>query len=698
MARKTPLARYRNIGIMAHVDAGKTTTTERILFYTGVSQHIGEVDDGAAVMDWMEQEQERGITITSAATTCFWKGMSRRLPEHRINIIDTPGHIDFTIEVQRSLRVLDGAVAVFCSVGGVEPQTETVWRQANKYGVPRIAFVNKMDRPGADFFRVLEQIRERLKTTPVALQLPIGAEDRFEGVVDLVTMKAIRWDDKTLGMRVIESEIPAALAEQVRDYRAKLVEAAADGDEQLLERFLESGELSVDEIRAGLRARCLKREIVPVLCGSAFRNKGVQAVLDAVVFYLPSPADRPAVKGLVPGGGEAERAPSDKAPFAAFAFKIANDAAGSLTFFRVYSGVLRCGDTVYVPQRDKTETVGRLVQMHANERSEIEQVRAGDIGAAVGLKDVTTGDSLTDPQYPVTLEMMDFPEPVVAAAIEPKTAADHARLSEVLAKFVREDPTLRVHVDAETGQTILSGMGELHLEIVVERMAREFGVAANVGRPQVAYRETIAKAAEQEGRFARQFDGREQHASVSLRLEPLPRGHGCEVVDEAAASALPAGAVPAVEQGVREQMAAGVIAGYPVVDVKVTLLGGSHGEVESALVAFKAAGAAAFKEGMRKARPTLLEPIMNVMVVTMPQVSVGDLSGDLSRRRGVLQSIEDSPAGKIVRARVPLAEMFGYATALRSLSQGRATYSMEFAQYAEAPPNVSRHVIKDRAA
>jgi elongation factor G len=698
MARKTPLARYRNIGIMAHVDAGKTTTTERILFYTGVSQHIGEVDDGAAVMDWMEQEQERGITITSAATTCFWKGMSRRLPEHRINIIDTPGHIDFTVEVQRSLRVLDGAVAVFCSVGGVEPQTETVWRQANKYGVPRIAFVNKMDRPGADFFRVLEQIRERLKATPVALQLPIGTEGNLEGVVDLVTMKAIRWDDKTLGMRVIEGDIPAALAEQARDYRAKLVEAAADGDERLLERFLEDGELSVEDIRAGLRARCIKREIVPVLCGSAFRNKGVQAVLDAVVFYLPSPADRPAVKGLVPGGGEAERAPSDKAPFAAFAFKIANDAAGSLTFFRVYSGVLRTGDTVYVPQRDKTETIGRLVQMHANERSEIEEVRAGDIGAAVGLKDVTTGDSLTDPQHPVTLEMMDFPEPVVSAAIEPKTAADHARLSEALAKLVCEDPTLRVHADPETGQTILSGMGELHLEIVVDRMAREFGVAANVGRPQVAYRETIAKVAEQDGKFARQVEGREQHASVSLRLEPQPAGHGCEVVDEVAAGALPADAVPAIEQGVREQMAAGVIAGYPVVDVKVTLLAGSHGGLESAAVAFKIAGAAAFKEGMRKARPKLLEPIMNVMIVTMPQVSVGDLSGDLSRRRGVLQSIEDSPAGKIVRARVPLAEMFGYATALRSLSQGRATYSMEFAQYAEAPPNVSRHVVKDRAA
>jgi elongation factor G len=699
MARKTPLARYRNIGIMAHIDAGKTTTTERILFYTGVSHRIGEVDDGAAIMDWMEQEQERGITITSAATTCFWKGMSLRLPEHRINIIDTPGHIDFTIEVQRSLRVLDGAVAVFCSVGGVEPQTETVWRQANRYGVPRIAFVNKMDRAGADFLRVLEQIRDRLQAHPVAVQLPIGAADEFEGVVDLVTMRAIRWDDKTLGMRVIESEIPAALESSARDHRAKLVEAAADGDERLLERFLERGDLDVDEIRAGLRARCLAGDIVPVLCGSAFKNKGVQAVLDAVVFYLPSPSDRPAVKGVLPGGDEGTRTPSDKTPFSAFAFKIATDSAdGSLTFFRVYSGVLRSGDSVYVPQRDKTETVGRLVQMHANERSEIEEVRAGDIAAAVGLKDVTTGDSLTAPDSAITLEMMDFPEPVIAAAIEPRTAADLGRLGDALTKLVREDPTLRVHTDAESGQTILSGMGELHLEIVVDRMEREFGVVANVGRPQVAYRETIRKTVEQDGRVVRQLGARELEAQVSLRLEPLPTGHGFEFADELAErDALPADAVHAVERGVREQMAAGVIAGYPVVDVKVTLLAGTHRGLESSAVAFEAAGAAAFKEGMRKARPVLLEPIMNVEVVT-PQSYVGDVSGDLSRRRGVLQSIEDAPAGKIVRARVPLAEMFGYATGLRSLSQGRATYTMEFSQYAEAPANVSQHVIKDRAA
>jgi elongation factor G len=697
MARKTPLARYRNIGIMAHVDAGKTTTTERILFYTGVSQRIGEVDDGAAVMDWMEQEQERGITITSAATTCFWKGMSRKLPEHRINIIDTPGHIDFTIEVQRSLRVLDGAVAVFCGVSGVEPQTETVWRQADKYAVPRVAFVNKMDRAGADFFRVLDQIRERLKAKPVAMQLPIGVAGEFEGVVDLVTMKAIRWDDKTLGMRVIESEVPDALVTQAREYRAKLVEAAADADEKLLEKFLERGSLTVDEIREGLRARCLAGEIVPALCGSAFRNCGVQALLDAVVFYLPAPSDRAAVKGVLPGGGEDVRSPSDKTPFSAFAFKIASDAAGSLTYLRVYSGVLRSGDAVYVPRRDKTETVGRLVQMHANERSEIEEVRAGDIAAAVDLKDVTTGDSLTDPESPITLEMMDFPEPVIAAAIEPKTSADHARLGDALAKLVREDPTLRVHVDAESGQTILSGMGELHLEIVVDRMQREFGVAANVGKPQVAYRETATKAVEQAGKFVRQIGGRDQHAEVSLRLEPLASGHGLEFVVGVAAEAIPADAVPAVEEGVRGQMAAGVIAGFRVADVRVTLLGGAYDGLDSSVAAFKLAGAAAFKEAMRKAGPKLLEPIMNVEVVT-PQAYVGDISGDLSRRRGVLQTIEDSPTAKIVRARVPLAEMFGYATALRSLSQGRATYTMEFSQYAEAPANVSRHVIKDRAA
>ncbi len=684
---------------MAHVDAGKTTTTERILFYTGVSQRLGEVDDGAAVMDWMEQEQERGITITSAATTCFWRGMSRRLPEHRINIIDTPGHIDFTIEVQRSLRVLDGAVAVFCSVGGVESQTETVWRQANKYGVPRVAFVNKMDRAGADFFRVLEQMRERLKAKPVAVQIPIGSEDAFEGVVDLVTMKAVRWDDKTLGMRVIESEIPSALAARAAEFRAKLVEAAADGDERLLDKFVTEGDLSVDEIRAGLRARCLAGDIVPTLCGSAFRNKGVQALLDAVVFYLPAPSDRAAVKGMLPGGEIGERSASDKAPFAAFAFKIASDSVeGSLTFFRVYSGVLRCGEPVHVPRRGKTETVGRLVQMHANERSELEEVRAGDIAAAVNLADVTTGDSLTAPDSPITLEMMDFPEPVIAAAVEPKTAADHGRLSEALAALVREDPTLKVGVDAESGQTILRGMGELHLEIVMDRVQREYGVDAKLGRPQVAYRETIRKTVEQESKFARQASGgRDQYAHVWLKLEPLPPGEGNEFVAAVAPEAIPAELVSAVEQGVREQMASGVIAAYPVVDVRVTIFDGSHRAEDSSAAAFKLAGAAAFKEGVRRARPTLLEPVMNVEVVT-PQAYMGDIGGDLSRRRGELQTIEDAPSGKIVRARVPLAEMFGYATALRSLSQGRATYTMEFARYTEAPANVSQHVIKDRAA
>jgi elongation factor G len=698
MARKTPLARYRNIGVMAHIDAGKTTTTERILFYTGVSPNIGEVDDGAAIMDWMEQEQERGITITSAATTCFWKGMARDLPEHRINLIDTPGHIDFTVEVQRSLRVLDGAVAVFCAVGGVEPQTETVWRQANKYGVPRIAFVNKMDKQGADFFRVLVEIRERLAANPIALQFPIGAEDEFEGIVDLVTMKAVRWDDKTQGLRVIEGKIPARLVARAHAYRAKVVEAAADGDDRLLEKFLDNGELNIDEIRAGLRARCLKGDIVPVFCGSAFKNKGVQAVLDAVVFYLPSPADRPAVKGVLPGGAEGTRSPSDEAPFAAYAFKIATDAAdGNLTFFRVYSGVLRSGDAVYVPQRDRTATIGRLVQMHANERSEIDEVRAGDIAAAVGVEDVTTGDTLAAPGDVITLEMMDFPEPVLAAAIEPKTAADHGRLTETLAKLVREDPTLRVHVDAESGQTILSGMGELHLEIVVDRIAREFGVAANMGKPQVAYRETIRRAVEQDGRFARQLGGRDQLAQVILRLEPQPGGHGYEFVAAVVGDAIPPDAAPAVDQGVREQMAAGVIAGYPVVDVKVTLLGGVHRDLESNAAPFRVAGAAAFKEGVRKAGAKLLEPIMNVAVVT-PPAHVGDIGGDLSRRRGVVQSVDDAPTAKIVRARVPLAEMFGYATTLRSLSQGRATFTMEFAQYAEAPASVSRHVIKDRAA
>jgi elongation factor G len=696
VARKTPLERYRNIGIMAHIDAGKTTTTERILFYTGVSHKIGEVHDGAAIMDWMEQEQERGITITSAATTCFWKGMDQNLPEHRINIIDTPGHIDFTIEVQRSLRVLDGAVALFCSVGGVEPQSETVWRQANKYGVPRLAFVNKMDRAGADFFRVMKQIKERLRANPVALQLPIGAEDEFVGVVDLLKMKAITWDDKTQGMRFKAAKIPAQLKRLAEQYREKLVEAAAEGDEKLVAKYVAKGTLTDAEIKRGLRARCVKGEIVPVLCGSAFKNKGVQAVLDAVVDYLPAPSDRPPVKGMLEDHSEATRTPSDEAPFAALAFKIAIDPfVGNLTFFRVYSGVLSSGDTVYNPVKDRTERVGRLVQMHANERSEIEEVRAGDIAAAVGLEDVTTGDSLTDPKKPITLERMDFPEPVIAVAVEPRTQADQDKMGVALAKLAQEDPTFRVSADAESGQTIIRGMGELHLEILVERMKREFGVDANVGKPQVAYRETIREAVETEGKFVRQSGGRGQYADVWLKIEPQPAGRGYEFVAGVPGGAMPKSYVAAVDKGAREQAANGVLAGYPVVDVKVTMFDGNHHEVDSSEIAFEVAGSIAFKEGVRKARPKLLEPIMSVEVVT-PEDYMGDVNGDLSRRRGVLHGLDDSPAGKIVRAEVPLAEMFGYATLLRSMSQGRATYTMEFSRYADVPGTVAQSVIRAR--
>ena len=696
MARKTPLERYRNIGIMAHIDAGKTTTTERILFYTGVSHKIGEVHDGAAIMDWMEQEQERGITITSAATTCFWKGMDQNLPEHRINIIDTPGHIDFTIEVQRSLRVLDGAVALFCSVHGVEPQSETVWRQANRYGVPRLAFVNKMDCAGADFFRVMKQIKERLLANPVALQLPIGAEDEFVGVVDLLKMKAITWDDKTQGMRFKTAKIPPQLKALAEQYREKLVEAAAEGDEKLVAKYVAKGTLSDAEIKRGLRARCVKGEIVPVLCGSAFKNKGVQAVLDAVVDYLPAPSDRPPVKGMLEDHSEATRTPSDEAPFAALAFKIATDPfVGNLTFFRVYSGVLSSGDTVYNPVKARTERVGRLVQMHANERSEIEEVRAGDIAAAVGLEDVTTGDSLTDPTKPITLEQMEFPEPVIAVAVEPRTQADQDKLGLALAKLAQEDPTFRVSADAESGQTIIRGMGELHLEIIVERMKREFGIDANVGRPQVAYRETIREAGEAQGKFVRHSGGRGQFADVWLKIEPRPAGQGYEFVADIAGGAMPKTYVVAVDKGVREQAANGVLAGYPVVDVKVTMFDGRHHQVDSSELAFEIAGSSAFKESVRKAKPVLLEPIMSVEVVT-PDDYMGDVNGDLSRRRGVLQGLDDSPAGKIVRAEVPLAEMFGYATLLRSMSQGRATYTMEFSHYAEVPGNVAQSVIKAR--
>ena len=698
MARKTPLERYRNIGIMAHIDAGKTTTTERILFYTGVSHKIGEVHDGAAIMDWMEQEQERGITITSAATTCFWKGMDQSRPEHRINIIDTPGHVDFTIEVERSLRVLDGAVAVFCAVGGVEPQSETVWRQANKYGVPRLAFVNKMDRTGADFFRVYRQIKERLNGNPVLLQIPIGAEDQFRGVVDLVKMKEIIWDDETQGMRFEEVDVPDELRAEAEKYREQLVEAAAEGNEELLEKYLEGEPLTEEEIKRGLRARCLRNEIVPMLCGSAFKNKGVQAVLDAVLDYLPSPKDIPPVKGLLDDQTEGLRPADDDAPFSALAFKIATDPfVGNLTFIRVYSGVLSSGDTVYNPIKDKRERIGRLLQMHANERAEIKEVRAGDIAAAVGLKDVTTGDTLTDPNNVITLEKMDFPEPVISVAVEPKTKADQEKMGVALSKLAREDPSFRVRTDEESGQTIISGMGELHLEIIVDRMRREFKVEANVGKPQVAYRETIRQPVEQEGKFVRQTGGRGQYGHVFLRIEPKEPGTGYEFVNAIVGGVVPKEYIPAVDKGVQEQMQNGVIAGYPVVDVKVTLFDGSYHDVDSSEIAFKIAGSMAFKEGAKKAKPVLLEPIMKVEVVT-PEEYMGDVNGDLNRRRGLLQGLEDGPAGKIIRAQVPLAEMFGYATTLRSMSQGRATYTMEFDHYAEVPANVADAIIKERAA
>ncbi|MDH3419177.1 MAG: elongation factor G [Gammaproteobacteria bacterium] len=697
MARQTPIERYRNIGIMAHIDAGKTTTTERILFYTGVSHKIGEVHDGAAVMDWMEQEQERGITITSAATTCFWKGMDQSLPEYRVNIIDTPGHVDFTIEVERSLRVLDGAVAVFCSVGGVEPQSETVWRQANKYGVPRLAFINKMDRAGADYFRVVEQINSRLKGNPVSLQIPIGAEENFEGVVDLLKMKAISWDEETQGMSFEEQDIPESLKATAEEWREKLVEAAAESDERLLDRYLEHGDLSEEEIKQGIRARCLAGEITPVLCGSAFKNKGVQAVLDAVVDYLPSPNERPPIKGILEDESESERGSSDNEPFAALAFKIATDPfVGNLTFFRVYSGVLNSGDTIFNPVKSKRERIGRILQMHSNDREEIKEVRAGDIAAAVGLKDVTTGDSLCDPKEIITLERMEFPEPVISVAVEPKTKADQEKMGMALSKLAKEDPSFRVHTDEESAQTIISGMGELHLEIIVDRMKREFKVEANVGKPQVAYRETIQKSIEQEGKFVRQSGGRGQYGHVHLRIEPMESGAGYEFVNEIVGGVVPREYIPAVDKGVKEQMANGVIAGYPVVDCKVTLYDGSYHDVDSSEIAFKIAGSMAFKQGAAKAKPVLLEPVMKVEVVT-PEDYMGDVNGDLSRRRGILQGLEDAPLGKIVRAEVPLSEMFGYATDLRSMSQGRATYTMEFSHYAVVPSSVADSIIKDRS-
>ena len=696
MSRQTPIERYRNIGIMAHIDAGKTTTTERILFYTGVSHKMGEVHDGAAVMDWMVQEQERGITITSAATTAFWRGMDQQFPEYRINIIDTPGHVDFTIEVERSLRVLDGAVAVFCSVGGVEPQSETVWRQANNYGVPRLAFVNKMDRTGADFFRVVRQIRERLDGNPVPLQIPFGAEDSFCGVVDLVRMRAISWDDSTQGMRYFEQAVPETLISQAQEWRDKLVEAAAEGDDALLDKYLNDGDLSPAEIRTGLRARCLEGDVVPVLCGSAFKNKGVQAVLDAVIEYLPSPGERPPIKGILENDSEAECESSDDAPFAALAFKIATDPfVGNLTFFRVYSGVLKSGDTVINTVRSKRERIGRLLQMHANDRDEVTEVRAGDIAAAVGLKDVTTGDSLTHPGRRIVLERMEFPEPVISVAVEPRTKADQDRLGMALSKLAREDPSFRIHTDEESAQTIISGMGELHLEIIVDRLRREFRVEAAVGRPQVAYRETICSEIEQEGRFVRQTGGRGQYGHVFLRIEPRESGAGYEFVDAVVGGAVPREFISAVNRGVQEQMSSGVIAGYPVVDCKVTLFDGSSHDVDSSEVAFRIAGSLAFREGALMADPVVLEPIMKVEVVS-PLDYMGDVNGDLNRRRGVLQGLEDSPMGKVIRASVPLAEMFGYATDLRSMSQGRASYTMEFDRYARVPAKVAKNIINAR--
>ena len=694
MPRTTPIERYRNIGIMAHIDAGKTTTTERVLFYTGVSHKIGEVHDGAAVMDWMEQEQERGITITSAATTCFWSGMDKQFDEHRINIIDTPGHVDFTIEVERSLRVLDGAVAVFCSVGGVEPQSETVWRQANKYRVPRMAFVNKMDRAGADFLRVVDQIRERLGGYPVPVQLPIGAEEHFVGVVDLIGMRAVYWDDSNQGMSYEAKEIPEDMQMLSQQWREKMVEAAAEANEELLEKFLEDSELSPEEIRKGLRMRTLANEIVPVMCGSAFKNKGVQAMLDAIIDFMPSPIDVAAIKGINEDETEGLRESRDDAPFAALAFKIATDPfVGNLTFFRVYSGVLKSGDTIFNPVKGKKERIGRILQMHANNREELKEVRAGDIASAVGLKEVTTGDTLSDLKNVITLERMEFPEPVIAVAVEPRTKVDQEKMGMALGKLAKEDPSFRVHTDEESGQTIISGMGELHLDIIVDRLKREFKVEANVGKPQVAYRETIRKTVEQESKFVRQTGGRGQYGHVYVRLEPQEPGAGYEFENAIVGGAIPREYIPAVDKGIKEQMENGVIAGYPVVDFKVTLYDGSHHDVDSSEIAFKIAGSMAFKEGALKANPVLLEPIMKVEVVT-PEDYFGDIMGDLNRRRGLPQGMEDTPVGKVIRAEVPLAEMFGYATDLRSMSQGRATYSMEFQKYNEVPNSVADSVIK----
>ncbi len=696
MPRKTPIERYRNIGISAHIDAGKTTTTERVLFYTGVNHKIGEVHDGAATMDWMEQEQERGITITSAATTTFWRGMDLSFPEHRINIIDTPGHVDFTIEVERSMRVLDGACMVYCAVGGVQPQSETVWRQANKYGVPRLAFVNKMDRTGANFFKVYEQMRSRLKANPIPIQVPIGSEEHFKGVVDLVKMKAVLWDEASQGMKFEYADIPAELVDTCKEWREKLVEAAAEANEELMNKYLESGELTEEEVKSAIRTRTIAQEITPMLCGSAFKNKGVQAMLDAVVEYLPSPIDIPPVAGIDDADRPVERRPDDGERFAALAFKIMTDPyVGQLTFLRVYSGILASGDTVVNAVKGRKERIGRLLQMHANERAEIKEVRAGDIAAAVGLKDVTTGDTLCDPEKIITLERMEFPEPVISQAVEPKTKADQEKMGIALNRLAQEDPSFRVRTDEESGQTIISGMGELHLEILVDRMKREFNVEATVGKPQVAYRETIRKVVENaEGKFIKQSGGRGQYGHVVLKLEPQTPGSGFEFVDAIKGGVVPREYIPAVNKGVEETLKAGVLAGYPVVDVKVTLHFGSYHEVDSNENAFKMAASIGFKDGMRAASPVLLEPIMAVEVET-PEEKMGDVMGDLSSRRGVIQGMDDiaGGGGKAIKAEVPLAEMFGYSTTLRSLTQGRATYTMEFKHYSEAPKNVAEAVI-----
>ncbi len=697
MARKTPIERYRNIGISAHIDAGKTTTTERILFYTGVNHKIGEVHDGAATMDWMEQEQERGITITSAATTCFWKGMSGTFPEHRVNIIDTPGHVDFTIEVERSMRVLDGACMVYCAVGGVQPQSETVWRQATKYKVPRLAFVNKMDRQGADFFKVHDQMRSRLKANPIPIQIPIGAEEKFAGVVDLVKMKAIIWDDASQGTKFTYGEIPAELVDSANEWHEKMVEAAAEASETLMNKYLEEGSLSEDEIKLGLRTRTLNAEIVPMLCGSAFKNKGVQAMLDAVIELMPAPTDVLPVTGILENETEGQRKPSDTEPFAALAFKIMTDPfVGQLTFFRVYSGMVKTGDTVYNPIKGRKERLGRILQMHANQREEIKEVYAGDIAAAVGLKEATTGETLCDPTKVITLERMIFPEPVIHVAVEPKTKADQEKMGIALNRLAQEDPSFRVRTDEESGQTIISGMGELHLEILVDRMKREFGVDANVGAPQVAYREAIRKAVEQEGKFVKQSGGRGQYGHVWIKLEPNETGKGFEFVDAVKGGSVPREFIPAVEKGLRETLPNGVLAGFPVVDVKVTLFDGSSHDVDSNENAFKMAASMAFKDAMRKASPLLLEPMMAVEVET-PEDYMGNVMGDLSSRRGIVHGMEDQVGGiKLIKAEVPLSEMFGYSTTLRSLSQGRATYTMEFKHYTEAPKNVAEAIINKK--